>query len=340
MTELLAANVERLGVGQPARALPAGHASGRRHPAEPRAVRHRGHAEAAGRVPGHAIAGGARGGRRGGTVSDGAARRVRSTPRWARSRSTGRRRRARSSCVYLHSAQGEAAGHGAARRIWPTPVRWWPRCSPASAPPRGSRSIDDIEDAAFHLLDVMDRLGFAIVRHGGLSLGGWMAAELAVRWPERVRRMVLVNPSGSTSRARRSPRSSAGTVRARRRALRRSRLPPRPAHAGHGRHGGGPVTRSPSSSCGPSCRRRPRRRRWDGTPTCTTPSCGAAWAASRLPRSSSTPARTASSPGRTPQAYASAIPDAVVAELDDAAHMAVLERPAELSKLVLEHLGS
>ncbi|HUC36751.1 MAG TPA: alpha/beta fold hydrolase, partial [Acidimicrobiales bacterium] len=26
--------------------------------------------------------------------------------------------------------------------------------------------------------------------------GGWMAAEVAVRWPERVRRMVLVNPVG------------------------------------------------------------------------------------------------------------------------------------------------
>ena len=67
----------------------------------------------------------------------------------------------------------------------------------------GARAIDDIEDAAFHLLDVLDRLGLRpwcdIV---GLSLGGWMAAELAVRWPERVRRMVLVNAVGLYVRGR------------------------------------------------------------------------------------------------------------------------------------------
>ncbi len=61
---------------------------------------------------------------------------------------------------------------------------------------QGLQHIDDIEDAAFHLLDVLDRLGLPWCDMVGLSLGGWMAAELAVRWPERVRRMVLVNPVG------------------------------------------------------------------------------------------------------------------------------------------------
>jgi pimeloyl-ACP methyl ester carboxylesterase len=60
----------------------------------------------------------------------------------------------------------------------------------------GLESIDDIEDAAFHLLDLLDRLELPWCDVVGLSLGGWMAAELAVRWPERLRRMVLVNPVG------------------------------------------------------------------------------------------------------------------------------------------------
>ncbi len=51
------------------------------------------------------------------------------------------------------------------------------------------------------------------------------------------------------------------------------------------------------------------------------------------------PARTASSPGPTPRRTASGIPDAKVADLDAAAHMAPLERPDDVAKLVLEHLG-
>jgi len=61
---------------------------------------------------------------------------------------------------------------------------------------QGIEAIDDVEDAAFFVLDVLDKLGFEVVDLMGLSLGGWMAAELAVRWPERVRRLVLVNPVG------------------------------------------------------------------------------------------------------------------------------------------------
>jgi pimeloyl-ACP methyl ester carboxylesterase len=61
---------------------------------------------------------------------------------------------------------------------------------------QGLEAIDDIEDASFHLLDVLDRLDFAQVDLVGQSLGGWMAAELATRWPDRVRRVVLVNAVG------------------------------------------------------------------------------------------------------------------------------------------------
>ena len=60
----------------------------------------------------------------------------------------------------------------------------------------GIDRIEDMEDATFHHLDLLDRLGFDSVPVVGLSLGGWMAAELATRYPERVSKMVLVNPVG------------------------------------------------------------------------------------------------------------------------------------------------
>ena len=54
----------------------------------------------------------------------------------------------------------------------------------------------DPEDYAFHLLDVLDHLGLDAVDVIGASFGGWLAAELALRHPNRVRRLVLVNPLG------------------------------------------------------------------------------------------------------------------------------------------------
>lgn len=97
--------------------------------------------------------------------------------------------------VYLHSAQGEVPGLAlldllARERAVVAPL------FPGFGASAGLDRIDDIEDAAFHLLDVLDRLGIAACDLVGTSLGGWMAAEVAVRWPERVRRMVLVNPVG------------------------------------------------------------------------------------------------------------------------------------------------
>jgi pimeloyl-ACP methyl ester carboxylesterase len=97
--------------------------------------------------------------------------------------------------VYLHSAQGEGADMAlleelADARDVVAPV------FPGFGASQGLEAIDDIEDASFHLLDVLDRLAFDQVDLVGLSLGGWMAAELATRWPDRVRRVVLVNAVG------------------------------------------------------------------------------------------------------------------------------------------------
>src|SRR5260370_40522755 len=53
-----------------------------------------------------------------------------------------------------------------------------------------------MEDAVFHLLDMWELLGVDAPIVVGLSLGGWMAMELATRYPDRVGKMVLVNPVG------------------------------------------------------------------------------------------------------------------------------------------------
>ncbi|MEW6732247.1 MAG: alpha/beta hydrolase [Acidobacteriota bacterium] len=60
----------------------------------------------------------------------------------------------------------------------------------------GLNRIQDIEDLAFHYLDLLDALKLDRVNIVGASFGGWIAAELAVRWPERIRRLVLVDSVG------------------------------------------------------------------------------------------------------------------------------------------------
>jgi pimeloyl-ACP methyl ester carboxylesterase len=56
--------------------------------------------------------------------------------------------------------------------------------------------VDSIEDAVFVLLDLWDALGLERPVVMGLSLGGWLALELATRHPERLRALVLVNSAG------------------------------------------------------------------------------------------------------------------------------------------------
>src|SRR4029077_5034830 len=55
----------------------------------------------------------------------------------------------------------------------------------------GFDRIDTIEDMAFHYIEMLDELGPDEFILGGVSLGGWIAAEIAVRWPERVKKLWL-----------------------------------------------------------------------------------------------------------------------------------------------------
>ena len=56
--------------------------------------------------------------------------------------------------------------------------------------------IDTIEDVVFHYLQVLDGLGLDRVCLAGSSMGGWIAAELAVRIPERVTGLALFGAVG------------------------------------------------------------------------------------------------------------------------------------------------
>jgi pimeloyl-ACP methyl ester carboxylesterase len=97
--------------------------------------------------------------------------------------------------VYLHSATGEGAGLTFLERLADRAEVVAP-VFPGFGASEGIEHIDDIEDAAFHLIDLWDRLALGAPAVVGLSLGGWLALELATRWPERVGRLVLVNPVG------------------------------------------------------------------------------------------------------------------------------------------------
>jgi pimeloyl-ACP methyl ester carboxylesterase len=97
--------------------------------------------------------------------------------------------------VYLHSATGE----GEALLLLDELANSFDVVAPmfpGYGESEGIEQIDDMEDAVFHLLDLFDQLGLVSPALVGMSLGGWMAAEVATRYPERVSKLVLVNPAG------------------------------------------------------------------------------------------------------------------------------------------------
>jgi pimeloyl-ACP methyl ester carboxylesterase len=56
--------------------------------------------------------------------------------------------------------------------------------------------LDSVDDIAHIYLELMDRLGLARTDIVGFSIGGWIAAELATKTPERLDRLVLIGPVG------------------------------------------------------------------------------------------------------------------------------------------------
>jgi pimeloyl-ACP methyl ester carboxylesterase len=99
--------------------------------------------------------------------------------------------------VYLHSASGEVCPLPFFERLveagYHVVAPELPGCGGSAEPTPPWRSL---EDAVFHVRRTVDLLtrGPAIVI--GSSLGGWLAAELAVWCPALVERLVLINAVG------------------------------------------------------------------------------------------------------------------------------------------------
>jgi len=56
--------------------------------------------------------------------------------------------------------------------------------------------LDNPDDIAHLYLELLDRLGVARAEIVGCSVGGWIAAEMATKAPERFSKLVLVGPAG------------------------------------------------------------------------------------------------------------------------------------------------
>jgi len=56
--------------------------------------------------------------------------------------------------------------------------------------------LEGFDDLVLHYRDLLDAFGFDRVHLVGFSLGGWIAAELAVFYPDRLRSLTLVTPVG------------------------------------------------------------------------------------------------------------------------------------------------
>jgi pimeloyl-ACP methyl ester carboxylesterase len=97
--------------------------------------------------------------------------------------------------VYLHSALGETSWlpfvEAFAKRF-----EVYAPAHPGFAQSEGFDQIDGIEDLVFHYADLFDTLGLKQVNLGGVSLGGWIAVEFALRWPERISHLWLADAPG------------------------------------------------------------------------------------------------------------------------------------------------
>ncbi len=101
--------------------------------------------------------------------------------------------------IYLH---GFADVHGVAGDFLPfhdklaTATRL---IAPAHPGCSGTGDLPDSsapEDAVFHYLELFDAMGLKEFNLIGHSIGGWIAAEIAVRHPERVKRLGLIGAAG------------------------------------------------------------------------------------------------------------------------------------------------
>lgn len=97
--------------------------------------------------------------------------------------------------LFLHAAAGFDQG-----QPFVAPLAQKYRLIAPSHPGFGRSSLpdwlDSVDDIAYVYLDLLDTLKLRDIDLMGCSIGGWIAAELATKAPERVRRLVMVGPVG------------------------------------------------------------------------------------------------------------------------------------------------
>jgi pimeloyl-ACP methyl ester carboxylesterase len=241
--------------------------------------------------------------------------------------------------LYLHSAQGEGPGAELLEQLADTRPVAAPMF-PGFGASTGLENIDDIEDAAFHVLDVTERLGWTRCDVVGMSLGGWMAAELSVRWPERVRRLVLVNPVGLYVEGAPITEIFGRPLGELADDLFCDRDHPlaQLMHALANTMESDPAA-IPFDLVRPVLQSQAATAKVGWNPYLHNPKLRGRLARVSAPTLVVHGVRDGIVPRAHAEAYAAGIPDAQLADLDGAAHLAVLERPHEVAKLVLGHLG-
>ncbi len=67
---------------------------------------------------------------------------------------------------------------------------------PGCAQTDENKDIDAIDDVVFHYLEVLDALKLTQFDLVGSCVGGWIAAEIAARHPEKIRKLALIGAAG------------------------------------------------------------------------------------------------------------------------------------------------
>jgi pimeloyl-ACP methyl ester carboxylesterase len=97
--------------------------------------------------------------------------------------------------LYLHSAGADGEWLDAHERLARDFTVHLPS-HPGFGESSGLDEVDDVSDLVLHYADLQDVCGLRGAPIVGTSFGGWIAAELAALYPERVRTLVLVDAVG------------------------------------------------------------------------------------------------------------------------------------------------
>jgi pimeloyl-ACP methyl ester carboxylesterase len=238
--------------------------------------------------------------------------------------------------VYLHSAQGEGAAMPMLEELADTCEVVAP-VFPGFGGSQGLEAIDDIEDASFHLLDVLDRLDLVRVDLLGLSLGGWMAAELATRWPDRVRRVVLVNAVGLYVDGEPITEIFGRPLDELASELFADPDHPMAQMMRAMAQADGDLSEIPFDLIRPVIQAQAATAKLGWNPYLHNPKLRGRLGRIQAPAVVVHGRHDGIVPRAHAEAYVAGIPDARLVDLDDAAHMATLERPAQVAALALGH---